>query len=102
VTRKEHLLVCACEEAIEVALALAQRISKGLRFGLDEVQVGQDKTNAERVIQEFADLTALISMLASEGHLPFVGADKFAEMTAAKKAKIEKFLLVSKDHGTLS
>lgn len=45
--RHEHLLSILAEECCEVG----QRVSKALRFGLDEVQPGQDLSNAERIKQ---------------------------------------------------
>lgn len=60
--RLQYLFKCLEEECAEVA----QRASKVQRFGIDEVQEGQDKTNLERVIEEFNDLHALMSMIANE------------------------------------
>jgi len=64
-TRSEHLLVILAEECNEVA----QRVSKALRFGLEEIQPGQGKTNAERISDELDDLMAVLEMLCDEGCL---------------------------------
>lgn len=96
-TRQQHLLLIAMEECDEVS----QRISKGLRFGLDEVQPQQSFTNAERVVREWADLVAVFEMLRDAGTLGFEGSD-FDELIDRKKAKIETFLEYSKQCGTLS
>lgn len=62
---KEHLLTTMAEECNEVA----HRISKALRFGLDEVEKGQKLTNAERIREEFVQLMAVKNMLEQHGHL---------------------------------
>lgn len=93
--RQEHLLTILAEECAEVA----QRASKALRFGLGEVQPGQDLTNAERVVGELTDLLSVVFMLEDEGLLVLKdrqGAD------AAKRAKVEKFLQLSEQLGTLT
>lgn len=93
-TRTDHLLTCLAEECMEVA----QRVTKALRFGLEEVQPGQDLTNAERICQEFQDLIAVYSMLGGSGVLPFPD-----EAQAKKKLeKVEKFLAYSDQQGRLS
>jgi len=88
-TRKEHLLTILSEECAEVS----QRVSKALRFGLGEVQPGQEADNAD----EYSDLVALYEMLRDEGILPDVDAYDLTE----KKEKVEKFLKLSLRQGTL-
>lgn len=97
-TRKEHLLTIASEECVEIALAMAQRLSKALRFSLVEVQPAQPFTNAERIMQEFDDLVAVVEMCQHEGILP-AGSN---ERVAAKKRKVEEFLAYSEEVGTLT
>lgn len=94
--RIEHLLTILSEECVETA----QRASKAMRFGLDEIQPGQPLTNEERMWFEFADLTAAVEMVMEErgSSLP----ESFWEHVAAKKAKVEKFLLYSAQCGTLT
>jgi hypothetical protein len=94
-TREEHLLTVASEECAEVA----QRVSKALRFGLEEIQPGQRFTNAERIMHEYADLCAAMEMLEEEG-LVATGGD-FAAMVSDKKEKVGAFLEYSKRCGTL-
>jgi len=83
--RQEHLLTIASEECAE----LAQRISKALRFGVHEVQPGQDKTNAERISYELADLLGVVGLLIDDGI--DIGVD--SAMVEAKKEKVKAFLL---------
>lgn len=101
-TRTEHLLVILSEECSEVA----QRCSKALRFGLEEIQPGQDKTNAQRIMDEINDLVATYQMLAGPIVSPtlplFRGtAHEWNSAIKAKQEKIEKFLDLSRKQGTL-
>lgn len=92
-------MVIAMEECNEVA----QRLSKALRFTLEEVQPGQDMTNAQRIRYELADLIAVLEMIDSD-LVPLIEGgpgDRFGDMVAAKKAKVEKFLLYSEERGAL-
>ncbi len=98
--RNEHLLVCAAEEGIEVALTLAQRISKANRFGLGEVQAGQSKTNAQRIVDEFHDLVGVMKML-HDGGLIELDEHSLDRAVAAKVAKIEKNILYAIKCGTV-
>jgi NTP pyrophosphatase (non-canonical NTP hydrolase) len=90
--RTEHLLTCLAEECAEVA----QRVSKALRFGLTEVQPGQDKDNAERISEELGDLYAVALILADEGVIPLAEAP-----LTAKRDKIERFMSISREQGVL-
>jgi hypothetical protein len=95
-TRTEHLLSCLSEECAEVA----QRVSKALRFGLTEIQPGQELTNAERIVLELADLSAVIELLEEAGALKRPG--NIRTLIEEKKAKIEKFFELSRRLGTLT
>ena len=48
-TKVDLLLDCLAEECAEVI----QRVCKAQRFGLREVQPGQEMTNADRILYEF-------------------------------------------------
>lgn len=95
-TRTQYLLICLMEEAAEVQ----QRASKALRFGLDEIQPGQELSNEQRLIGEMHDFAAVASMLAVEG---IVKPDKEGGENAsqAKRKKVEKFMRYSLDLGVL-
>ena len=97
-TRDEHLYTVAAEECAE----LAQRFSKANRFGCEEVQPGQELSNRQRILYEFADLVGVMEML---GFFPFglrTGpSDALRPEIDAKKAKVEKFLAYSAKCGTL-
>jgi NTP pyrophosphatase (non-canonical NTP hydrolase) len=93
-TTQEHLLTIVAEECAEVA----QRASKALRFGLDEIQPGQPLTNAERIMEEFDDLYAVILMCQNRALLPGEVARRINE----KQDKVNKFLTYSAKCGTVA
>lgn len=93
--RTEHLLTIMAEECNEVA----QRISKALRFGLEEKQEGQEFTNAERIEHEMSDLLTVRAMLMEEGSLQ--EPKDLAERCSRKFNKIECYLKYSAECGTL-
>lgn len=93
-TRLEHLLTILVEECGETG----QRATKALRFGIKEVQKGQDLDNSQRLTYEFNDIVAMMEMLQEEGHLDVV-IDR--EAIGKKKEKVEKYLLLSQEQGTL-
>lgn len=95
-TRQQILLIIAMEECNEVA----QRISKALRFTLEEVQPDQLKTNDERIVEEFNDLCAVIEVIQHTGILRQSEERQRFEIEA-KKIKIEKYLKYSEEVGTL-
>lgn len=100
-TRKEHLLVIAMEECDEVS----QRISKALRFSLQEIQPGQELNNAQRIQQEFTDLYAVMLMLHEEGILPTCSSGHpliRMDWAYKKRDKVNQFLEYSKANGTLT
>ena len=92
--RNEHLLMILAEECAEVA----QRVSKALRFGLDEVQPGQELTNEQRIWGEMNDLAGVGEMLIEARK----SGGLCREAVEAKKAKVEKFLAYSEQCGTLT
>lgn len=93
-TRTEHLLTILAEECNEVA----HRCTKALRFGLEEIQPGQDFTNARRIVEELSDLFAAVDMLHEEKALPHWPR---ASRVAEKKTKVEHYLTLSASLGTL-
>ena len=92
--RLEHLLFIVSEEAAEVA----QRASKCARFGVEDKEPGHDLTNEQRIWGEVNDLMGALELLGE--HLGNFGLSR--EAIDAKKAKVEQFLLYSKNLGTLT
>jgi hypothetical protein len=90
-TEEQYLLICLMEECDEVS----QRVAKALRFGLDEVQVGQDQTNRERLLGELDDLYTV----AHELRFRQIVAQPAPNIT--KMQKIAKFMGYSREMGQL-
>lgn len=98
--RAEYLLSVLGEEGSEVA----HRVSKALRFGVDEVQPGQPDTNGERIRFEVYDVIASYLIAAAENDdLPPLHLDRdiISQITATKRAKIERFMAISRAQGVL-
>ena len=93
--RTEYLLTCLAEEAVEVA----QRATKALRFGCDEVQPGQGLSNTQRIRQELNDLIAVAQMLEEAGVLVL---PLEVDAIDRKKAKVAAFMEYSRSCGALS
>lgn len=92
-TRTEHLLTILAEECAEIA----QRASKALRFGLDEIEPGQTFTNSARIMFEFDDLVGVVQMLMDEADLPTTSEYR----SLVKIRKVEEYLTYSEKCGTL-
>ncbi len=93
-TRTEHLLTILSEECVETA----QRVSKAIRFTLDEVQPEQDLTNAQRIVYELNDIMAVMEILQEEG---IFGEFINRKMIDKKKLKVAKYLAYSTEIGTV-
>lgn len=93
-TRTENLLTILGEECVETA----QRVSKAIRFTLDEVQPEQDLTNAQRIVYEFNDILAVMEILQEEGIFEKV-IDR--EAITKKKIKVAKYLSYSAEIGAV-
>ena len=91
--RLEQLLVICGEECSE----LHQETCKALRFGIHE-QRDLPTSNHERMQKEYTDLLAMINMLNAEGLALYYDAT----LVQAKREKVEKYLLYSKECGTLT
>ena len=93
--RKEHLLTILAEECMEIG----KECTKALRFGIEDHHPTQTGTNDQKISDEYNDLLAVIAMLNDEGFL-HVTIDK--DKIEKKKERVEKYLLYSKEHGTLN
>lgn len=87
------LLISLMEECDE----LSQRCSKALRFGLSEVQPGQELTNEERINYEFNDLMAIVKMLSLHG----IHLYELTTPQIAKQEKVHKYMKFSRKKGVL-
>ncbi len=95
-TETEHLLVCLSEECDEIG----QRVSKALRFGLSEIQPGQELNNAQRIEEEIADLEGVIEMLRQRGVLS--RASDHDDRVATKIGKVIRFMGYARKQGTIN
>lgn len=89
------------EESVETA----QRATKILRFGMDEIQPGQELNNAARLVQEFFDLSTVMYMLAEHDEVfkkEYENYDRSVSWSKEKRAKVEHFLEYSAQKGRLS
>jgi NTP pyrophosphatase (non-canonical NTP hydrolase) len=87
VDREQYLLICLAEECDEVG----QRVMKTLRFGADETQPGDTRTNRQRLQEELNDLLGVASML---------GLD-LRNSREPKRSKVERYMRYSEECGTL-
>lgn len=103
---KEHTMITAEEEALEVAHA----ISKAIRFGTEKGLPGTDRNNAEDIGVEFCQLVAMLELMEDRGiKIPYVNFNRQADvpfiqvnrdLVDKKKAKFNEFLEYSKARGT--
>lgn len=93
-TEDQHILSTLAEECAEVA----QRISKALRFGLNEVQPGQLLDNAERITIEVNDVLGMIDMAVARGIIPL------PDLQAAerKQSQVLRFMDYAREQGALA
>jgi len=91
--REEHLLVILGEESSEII----KDISKSLRFGIFSYEPGQELDNREKIENEIADFLGVVEMLQDDGIIGEISIEKIK----IKKEKVEKYLQISKNIGTL-
>lgn len=82
---ESEILDCLIEECAEVI----QRATKMKRFGVAEIQPGQDFSNLERLSQELGDLQAVVERAAQTG---LVDIGVIEDSVPAKHKKLDKFL----------
>jgi hypothetical protein len=97
----EYTLACISEELSEIIIECAkaqQRIDKALRFGLDEVQPGQDLTNRARIRAELHDLMGSLEIANALGVIQFPNDRDAIE---EKKMKLLHYMDYSEKLGAL-
>ncbi len=77
------------EILIEECAEVIQRAIKMMRFGVKEIQPGQQKTNAARLSDEIGDLQMMIELASSAG---LVDAQIIAKAKTEKLKKLEKYM----------
>lgn len=93
----ENILVTVSEECAEIQ----QAVSKALRFGLDNHHPDNKITNAEQIIKEYYELSALVGLLQSYSLLPTYNEYEITTIFDKKIANVAKWQEVSFDVGTL-
>jgi hypothetical protein len=96
-TKEQFLLLKLSEECAEVS----QRCSKQIQFGKFNVQNGQELTNGERLKNELLDLTIMFELLQESCSVPNWNHYEYVEAKSAKIAKLQKYLDLSNQLGTL-
>lgn len=96
--RQEYLLSLVAEECAEVQ----QRVSKALRFGLNEIQPGQPLNNTQRIMEEFRDLLVVVELAQEAGVLPCnSNFGLTSDFRRNKREKVLKFMDYSRQQGAL-
>lgn len=97
--KAQYLLTQLAEECAEVA----QLASKAIRFGTEEVQPDKadQLNNADRIMEEFHDLIAVMEFLHKEGILPAWSEERAQAHKQAKLLKIVRYMVYSKQQGIL-
>lgn len=93
----DNLFLHLAEECAEVS----QRVSKILRFGLEEVQGGQPLSNKERLSLEVIDLLAVLKLLDENGLVNVYGRSDYQDIVQNKLQKIRFYQSYSKQMGKL-
>jgi len=90
--REREILTILIEEAAEIQ----HRATKALRFGLQEVQPGQNYNNADRLAHEVGDLEEVVKLAEDEGLLQEIAitAGRFS-----KRKQLEKYMQTARQTG---
>ena len=99
-TEIEYLLVCLGEECAEIA----KLTSKSIRFGLNSTDPTQNNdTNLYEMAHELNDVLAVVEMLEERGvSIDSIRTSNESQQILDKKAKVEKYMQISRELGTLS
>lgn len=85
-----ELLTILIEECAEVA----QRATKMLRFGVEEIQPDQSFSNQERLSDEVGDLQCMIAKCTDEG---LMSKTRIRDAHRKKWSKLKKYMQTSKE-----
>ena len=96
-TREQYLLTKLAEECNETA----QRASKAIVFGLDDIQDGQHKDNNTRLVEEFCHIVAYLELLEEEGFM-YINRAFMEKEVEKKKEELKKWYQFSVDKGMVT
>ena len=94
-TREQYLYLKLMEEAAEVA----QRASKTIQFGSEDVELGHIDTNTSRLMYEIYDLLSIIEIMGNMGLIPHINYDTLHNHMIMKEKKLEKYYTYSQKLG---
>lgn len=94
VNRPVYLLILLIEECAEII----HRSCKAIRFGMEEVQPGQELNNKTRLQMEMLNHAVVTELLLQEGIIRPFGMPSEID---AKRVKIQKYMLYSQKCGIL-
>lgn len=80
-----ELMVILAEECAEVI----QRVSKALRFGVDEIQPGQPHTNGQRLGSEIGQLSHMVDLCVARG---LICEEEILNGAAEKGRKLQVYI----------
>jgi hypothetical protein len=95
---EDHHLIMLMEECAEAA----QRASKQLRFGRDEVQPGQELPNHLRLRDEILDVLAVVTRLQEAGLIEPIEHQDVMIHRRTKQAKVDRMMALSRAQGRLA
>jgi len=93
----DYLLSHLAQECSEVAI----RCTKAQMFGLNEIQPDQPLTNRQRIVEELADLSALVVKMEDLGILPILTDAELNDRISAKHKKSSHYREYSRKLGRL-
>ena len=94
----ENLLVVAMEECTEIG----QELSKVLRFGPDDHHPDDIFiTNGHRVMKEYYELQAVISLLQKDNVLPILTSEEQNIIMTEKVNRVKHWLQYSREKGII-
>lgn len=96
-TVRQMRLLKLAEECNEVA----QRASKQILFGDDEVQRGQEYSNAWRLREEILDMLVCVALLERTGTITRITGGDVVKNFRDKRAKIMKMTALAIEQGEL-
>lgn len=85
---ENELLDCLIEECAEVI----QRATKLKRFGRDQVQIGQELTNAERLCEEFSDINVVAQFCLDKELFGTNPLKRIEDRALIKQEKLRRYL----------
>ena len=94
----ENYLIVANEECAEIS----KEICKSLRFGLDNKYPEHARTNAEKILTEFYQLSALIETLQDHKALPILSEAKVKNIKSKKLAAVKEWYETKKEKTDVS